>query len=290
MPFSHMQLKVARRVARLSPRILGRVILALDVGNTNIRVGLVRGGDVNAARRAPTRENRSAAKLAATVDRLLLEEGAALSDVHAIFVASVVPRVTAALQQLAAERDIRLVIADHTTIPIAIRVDNPGAVGNDRLVNAFAAGLLHGMPAIVIDLGTATTLDVVAPDGAFLGGAIAPGLGLGLDALVEHTAQLPQVPLELPDKAIGTDTVSAMLSGAVLGYFGLVKELVRRIRAELGAAKPKVVLTGGLSALPWAQSIPSVDVIDPLLTLRGLALLERELAARPKQRKLAASA
>jgi len=87
----------------------------------------------------------------------------------------------------------------------------------------------------------------------------------------------------VPERAIGTDTVSAMLSGAVLGYFGLVKELVRRIRGELGAAKPKVVLTGGLSALPWAQSIPSVDIIDPLLTLRGLALLERELAARPKQ-------
>ena len=199
------------------------------------------------------------------------------------------PKVTAALRELAAERDIRLVSADHTTIPIAIRVDNPSTVGNDRLVNAYAAGLLHGMPAIVIDLGTATTLDVVAPDGAFLGGAIAPGLGLGLDALVEHTAQLPQVPLELPDKAIGTDTVSAMLSGAVLGYFGLVKELVRRIRGELGADKPRVVLTGGLSALPWAQSIPSVDVIDPLLTLRGLALLERELAARPKEPKVAAS-
>ncbi|MDL2335374.1 MAG: type III pantothenate kinase [Chloroflexota bacterium] len=259
------------------------MILAIDVGNTNMRVGLVRGGDVTAARRAPTRGNRSAAHLATTLGALLAEDGVALTDVESIFVASVVPKVTAALQELAAERGIRLVSADHSTIPIAIRVDNPAAVGNDRLVNAYAAGLLHGMPVIVIDLGTATTLDVVAPDGAFLGGAIAPGLGLGLEALSEHTAQLPQVALELPERAIGTDTVSAMLSGAVLGYFGLVKELVRRIRAEMGAAKPKVVLTGGLSALSWAQSIPSVDIIDPLLTLRGLALLGRELAARPKQ-------
>ena len=273
---------------RQPPRILGRVILAIDVGNTNMRVGLVRGGDVTAARRAPTRGNRSAAHLATTLGALLAEDGVALTDVESIFVASVVPKVTAALHELAAERGIRLVSADHTTIPIAIRVDNPAAVGNDRLVNAYAAGLLHGMPVIVIDLGTATTLDVVAPDGAFLGGAIAPGLGLGLEALSEHTAQLPQVALELPDKAIGTDTVSAMLSGAVLGYFGLVKELVRRIRAEMGAAKPKVVLTGGLSALSWAQSIPSVDIIDPLLTLRGLALLERDLAARPKQPRVPA--
>jgi type III pantothenate kinase len=265
------------------PRILASVIVALDVGNTKIALGIVRSGDVTSSRRAPTRGNRSAEHLATTLDTLLAEDGAALSEVNTILLASVVPGVSVALSELSAERGIRLIVADHTTVPIAIRVDNPGAVGSDRLVNAFAAGFLYGMPAIVIDLGTATTLDVVAPDGAFLGGAIAPGLGLGLDALVEHSAQLPAVPLEVPERAIGTDTASAMLSGAVLGYFGLVKELVRRIRGELGAAKPKVVLTGGLSALPWAQSIPSVDVIDPLLTLRGLALLEREVAARPKQ-------
>lgn len=259
------------------------MIVALDVGNTKIALGVVRSGDVTSSRRAPTRGNRSAARLAATLDGLLAEDGLSLSSVETILLVSVVPGASTAVSELAAERGIRLIIANHTTIPIAVRVDNPGAVGNDRLINAFVAGLLYGTPAIVIDLGTATTLDVVAPDGAFLGGAIAPGLGLGLDALVEHSAQLPAVPLEVPERAIGTDTVSAMLSGAVLGYFGLVKELVRRIRGELGAAKPKVVLTGGLSALPWTNSIPSVDIIDPLLTLRGLALLEREVAARPKQ-------
>lgn len=258
------------------------MIVALDVGNTKIALGIVRSGDVSSARRAPTRGNRTAAGLQATLEVLLQEDGAALDNVELILLASVVPSVTAALADLASARSIRLIIADHTTIPIEVRVDNPAAVGNDRLINAFAAGALYGLPAIVIDLGTATTLDVVAPDGAFLGGAIAPGLGLGLDALVEHSAQLPAVPLEVPERAIGTDTVSAMLSGAVLGYFGLVKELVRRIRAEMGAAKPKVVLTGGLSALPWANSIPSVDIIDPLLTLRGLALLYREVLALPK--------
>lgn len=268
--------------------MLVRVIVALDVGNTKIALGIVESGDVTSSRRAPTRGNRSPEHLAATLDALLGEDGGALGDVGTILLASVVPAVSAALSKLATERGIRLIIADHATIPIAVRVDNPAAVGNDRLINAFAAGFLYGTPAIVIDLGTATTLDVVAPDGAFLGGAIAPGLGLGLDALVEHSAQLPAVPLEVPERAIGTDTASAMLSGAVLGYFGLVKELVRRIRGELGAAKPKVVLTGGLSALSWAQSIPSVDIIDPLLTLRGLALLEREVAARPKQPRVRA--
>ncbi|MEP7157924.1 MAG: type III pantothenate kinase [Chloroflexota bacterium] len=257
------------------------VIVAIDVGNTNLRVGIVRGGDVSGARRAATRVNKSADRLAVTLDELLKEDGAALTVLDAIVLASVVPAVSAAFADLAADRGMRLVVADHTTIPMPVRLDEPAAVGADRLVNAFAAGVLYGRPAIVVDLGTATTLDVVAPDGAFLGGAIAPGLGLGLEALAERTAQLPRVPLEVPDKAIGTNTVSAMQSGAVLGYFGLVKELVRRIAAELGS-KPAVVLTGGLSALPWAREIPDVTAIDPLLTLRGLALVYREVLALPK--------
>jgi type III pantothenate kinase len=257
------------------------VIVALDVGNTKIALGIVRSGDVTSARRAPTRGNRTAAGLQGTLDALLTEDGAALDKVKVILLASVVPSVTAALADLARARAIRLIVADDSNIPIAVRVDEPAAVGPDRLVNAFAAGVFYGRPAIVVDLGTATTLDVVAPDGAFLGGAIAPGLGLGLEALAERTAKLPRVPLEVPDTAIGTDTVSAIQSGAVLGYFGLVKELVRRITSELGT-KPKIILTGGLSALPWAQQLPNVDAIDPLLTLRGLALVYREVLALPK--------
>ena len=261
--------------------MIGRMIVALDVGNTNMSLGMVRGGDVTESRRAPTRGNKTAESLEAMLGSLLAEDGAALDKVEVILLASVVPSVTAALTELAVRHEIRLIVADETNIPIAVRVDEPAAVGHDRLVNAFAAGALYGRPAIVVDLGTATTLDVVAPDGAFLGGAIAPGLGLGLEALAERTAQLPRVPLEVPERAIGRDTVSAIQSGAVLGYFGLVKELVRRITAELGT-KPTVVLTGGLSALPFARDIPGVAAIDPLLTLRGLALLEREIAARPK--------
>jgi len=257
------------------------VIIAIDVGNTNLRVGMVRGGDVESSRRAATRGNKGAERLSVTLDELLKEDGAALSEVDTIVLASVAPAVTAAFAELATERGIRLIVADATNIPIAVRVDQPATVGHDRLVNAFAAGALYGRPAIVVDLGTATTLDVVAPDGAFLGGAIAPGLGLGLEALAERTAQLPHVSLEVPDRAIGRDTVSAIQSGAVLGYFGLVKELVRRITGELGS-KPTVVLTGGLSALPWADDIPGVTAIDPLLTLRGLALVYREVLALPK--------
>lgn len=272
----------ARPISHVSVGILLGVIVAIDVGNTKVSLGVIKGGDVQSAHRAPTRGVLTTHDAAQTLSDLLEREGASLGDVSEVWLASVVPAATEALSELCAGHSITLTVASAANVPMPLRIEQPQTLGSDRLVNAFAAGLLYGRPAIVIDLGTATTLDVVAADGAFLGGAIAPGLGLGLEALVERTAQLPQVALELPERAIGTDTHSAMLSGAVLGYFGLVKELVRRISGELRGPKPKVVLTGGLSALPWAHSIPSVDVIDPLLTLRGLALLKRELMALPK--------
>jgi len=265
--------------------MIASVIVALDVGNTNTSLGIVRGGDVASARRAATRPAATVEEFELTLDGLLQLDGGALANVNEIVLASVVPAVTTTLTELAARRGIGLLVADSETVPIAIRVDEPAAVGDDRLINALAAGLLYGRPAIVVDLGTAITFDVVATDGAFIGGAIAPGLGLGLDALAERTAQLPRVPLIVPPRAIAKDTVSAIQSGALIGYVGLVRELVRQISAELaldGGSPPKVILTGGLSHTDWARTIPGVDAIDPLLTLRGLALLHREVAARPK--------
>jgi type III pantothenate kinase len=261
--------------------ILLSVIIAIDVGNTKIALGVIEGGDVTSAQRVPTRGIDSAAEAERALDELLAYNGATLGHVSEIWLVSVVPVVTEAITEVCARRSIALTVASAANVPMATRVRSPAEVGTDRLIGAFAAALLYGAPAIVVDLGTATTLDVVAPDGAFVGGAIAPGLGLGLEALAEHTARLPRVPLEVPDQAIGQDTVSAIQSGAVLGYFGLVKELVRRITAELGT-KPKVVVTGGLSALPWTRDIPGAAAVDPLLTLRGLALLKRELMALPK--------
>jgi type III pantothenate kinase len=197
-------------------------------------------------------------------------------------VVSVVPSVTRVLAQVAKSREIPLLIADATTIPLEILVDHPDGVGNDRLVNAFAALRLHGAPAVVVDMGTATTFDVVSADGAFIGGAIAAGAGLSVDALARGTAQLPRVPLVMPEHAIGNDTVAAMQSGAVIGHSGLVLVLLRAITDELtidGGPPPKVILTGGLSSADWAQAIPGVDVIDPYLTLEGLVLLDKEVPA-----------
>jgi type III pantothenate kinase len=260
--------------------MIGNMIVAVDVGNTNVTVGIVGGGDVVSARRAATRQNATADELEITLNGLLELDGAALADVDEIVLASVVPAVTATLAAVAARRSIPIWVADSTTVPIPIRIDKPAEAGADRLVNAFAAVRLYGAPAIVVDFGTATNFDVVSADGAYIGGALAPGLELGIEALAARTAKLPRVALVMPPRAIGHDTVSAIQSGAVIGYIGLVGELVRAITRELAldsATPPKVILTGGLSAAGWAAAIPGVDVIDPMLTLRGLALLHAEV-------------
>ncbi len=265
------------------------MIVVLDVGNTNLTLGVVADDDVASTQRAPTPSGASPADMAGMLAVLLAAEGTSLAQTERLVVVSVVPTITDAIRGVASEHDIPLLVADETTIPIQILVDNPEGVGDDRLVNAYAASRLHGTPAIVVDLGTATTFDVVNADGAFIGGAIAAGAGLSVDALARGTAQLPRVPLVMPEHAIGSDTVSAMQSGAIIGHSGLVLVLIRAIAAELAvnsgagpdatAPKPKVILTGGLSGTDWAQAIPDVDVVDPYLTLEGLVLLDKEVSA-----------
>jgi type III pantothenate kinase len=258
------------------------MLLALDVGNTNITLGRLDGGRVVSSRRAATRARATADEVEVLLGELLALDGIDLDDVNEIVLASVVPAVTATLGELCSRRAISVLVADSRTIPLPLRVDRPTEVGADRLVNALAAARLYGAPAIVVDFGTATNFDVVAADGAYVGGALAPGLELGLDALATRTAKLPRIELTRPARAIGTNTVTAMQSGAVIGYIGLVHELLVAIRAELadqGGPPPKVILTGGLTAAPWAAEINGVDAIDPELTLRGLAILHDEVAA-----------
>jgi type III pantothenate kinase len=259
------------------------MLLALDVGNTNLSLGLVANGEVRTPRRAATRPMATPDELELVLDGLLGLDGRHLAEVTEMVLASVVPAVTGAVVALADRRAIRLLVADASTVPIPVRTERPAEVGADRLVNALAASRLHGAPAIVIDFGTATNFDVVAPDGAYVGGALAPGLELGLEALALRTARLPRIQLVRPARTIGRDTVSAMQSGAIIGYIGLVREIVAGIRAELaldGGQRPRVILTGGLSGAPWAGEIPDVDVIDPVLTLRGLAILHAETTAQ----------
>ncbi len=272
------------------------MLLAVDIGNSNVTIGSFRNGSLVATRRTATEPEATADELELRLIDLLRLDGAVLADVSAIACASVVPSLTDALEAVADRHDHAIVVASAGTVPIPVRVDRPDEVGADRLVNALAATRLHGAPAIVVDAGTATTFDCVAPDGAFVGGAIAPGLVLGLDALEARTAKLPRVELRAPDRAIGRDTVAAIESGAVLGYRALVTGLLARMRVELaglGEVEPEAVraiLTGGLSRVAggWARDLEGIDVIDPELTLKGLAILHAEVAGgQPLQLGLA---
>ena len=260
------------------------MLLAVDVGNSNVTIGSFRNGSLVAVRRAATPRGGTADELELLVEGLLRLDDTAFADVSAVVAASVVPAVSAALEAVTARRDRPLLLASAGTIPLPIRVDRPGEVGPDRLVNALAVARLYGTPAVVVDLGTATTFDCVAGDGAFVGGAIAPGIELGLEALASRTAKLPRVELRTPDRAIGRDTTAAIQSGAVLGYQDLVAGLLSRIRRELAdagdvaASDVHVVLTGGLSAVPWAHALEGVEAIDAELTLKGLAILHAEVA------------
>ena len=268
----------------MATRIIGTMLLTIDIGNSNLTVGLLRAGALAVSRRAVTPARATADEIEILIDGLLRLDDVAFADVSAIACASVVPNLTGAIETIAARRERPLVIAAAGSVPIAIRVDRPSEVGADRLVNALAAQRLYGTPAVVVDFGTATTFDCVAGDGAYVGGAIAPGLELGLEALASRTAQLPRVELRVPDRAIGRNTVGAIQSGTVFGYLALAGGLLARIRRELAethAMDPsdvRAILTGGLSAAPWARQLEGVDAIDPDLTLKGLAILHAEVS------------
>lgn len=260
------------------------MLLAIDIGNSNITIGCFRNGVLTATRRAATTAGATPDELELLLEGLLRLDDAAFADVSGIACASVVPALTASLEAVADRRERPILIAGAGTVPLPVRTDRPGDVGADRLVNALAAGRLYGTPAVVVDFGTATTFDCVAADGAYVGGAIAPGLEIGLEALAARTATLPRIELRTPDRAIGRDTVSAMQSGTIFGYQALVTGLLTRIRRELADAsgvspgEVRAIVTGGLSAAPWARALEGIDAIDPDLTLKGLAILHAEVA------------
>jgi type III pantothenate kinase len=259
------------------------MLLALDIGNTSMTLGLFRAGALLGTRRGMTNSRASADELELLLSGLLQLDGILLADIGAISLASVVPALTAAVEAVADRRGQTLLVASAGSVPIAVRVDRPDEVGADRLVNALGAARLYGTPAVVVDFGTATTLDCVAADGAYVGGAIAPGLELGLEALAARTAKLPRIELRAPDRAIGRNTIQAMQAGTIFGYQALAAGLLERVRSELAEASDvvpsevKAILTGGLSAAPWARGLRGIDAIDPELTLKGLAILHAEV-------------
>ena len=265
------------------------MLLVIDAGNSHLTVGLARDGALFASRRAETRPGATPDELEVLLEGLLHLDGQGLVGVAAVAIASTVPALADAFEAIAARREVPCAVAGPGTIPMAVDVERPGDVGPDRLVNAYAAVHLLGTPAIVVDCGTATTFDAVDSRGAFVGGAIAPGLQLGLEALAERTARLPRTELRVPDGSIGRDTATAIQVGTVLGHRAMIEGILGRIRLELAVAAGiaphdvRAILTGGLSALPWARTIEGVDGIDPDLTLKGLIHFHRVVAGDEAQ-------
>ncbi len=193
--------------------------------------------------------------------------------VQGVIIASVVPPLTGIFEKLSERyfHQTPLGIGAGADPGVRILLDNPSEVGADRVVNAVAAYHRYGGPLCVVDLGTATTFDLISADGDYMGGAIAPGIGIAAEALFERTAKLPRIDLVRPPSAIGKNTVHAMQSGLLFGYVGLVEGLIARFRAELGP-RMQVIATGGLASLIAAET-SAIDTVDPWLTLEGLRLI-----------------
>ncbi|MBV9100635.1 MAG: type III pantothenate kinase [Candidatus Dormibacteraeota bacterium] len=251
------------------------MLLAVDVGNTHIVVGVFDGDSLVADFRLHTDDRVTDEELGLVLVQLLGRHGVEPAAIDAVVVSNVVPMLSRTLEQLSQTyfRRAPMMVGPGMRTGVRIHFDDPRQVGADRIANAVAAHALYGGPAILVDFGTATTFDAIGPDGDYLGGAIAPGIEISHDALVSHAARLARVELVAPASAIGRSTITGMQSGIVFGYVGLVKELVARFRAEIGDAA-RVIATGGLAA-PMAPLIDVIDVVDERLTLTGLRLIHQ---------------
>jgi type III pantothenate kinase len=249
------------------------MLFAIDTGNTHTVLGLFDGATLRADWRIATRHDTTSDELGTTLRALFAGEGIAPDAVEGVIVASVVPDWNGRLQATA-ERTFglrALFVEPGVKTGLPILYDNPHEVGADRIVNAVAAVHRFGAPVIVLDFGTATTFDVVSPRGEYLGGVIAPGLGISADALFRRAARLTPVDIRKPARVLGRNTQESVQSGLFHGYVGLVDGLVSKLRAELGVDAP-VVATGGLAPV-FRDAIAFLAAVEPDLTLEGLRLI-----------------
>jgi type III pantothenate kinase len=251
------------------------MLLAIEQGNTNTLFAIHDGETWTSQWRAATDSSRTADEYAVWLFQLLAMAGLNFSMLDGCIISSVVPQSIFNLRNLA-RRYLHvepLVIGENADLGIPVRIDKPSEAGADRLVNAIGAHAVYSGPLIVIDSGTATTFDVVAADGGFEGGVIAPGINLSMEALHAAAAKLPRVAIQKPQKIIGTDTVGAMQAGVFWGYIALIEGLIARIKAEYSAPMT-VVATGGVASLFHSATL-FIDHFDPDLTIRGLLEIHR---------------
>lgn len=251
------------------------MLLAFDIGNTNIHMGIWQDGGWKLSWRARTVADKMPDEYAVLVRNFLESAEVDFDSIDGVVVGSVVPRLTAAFSELILRyfKQEPLVVNSRTPMNIGINIPQPEQAGADRLANAAAVVALHdGGPAIVVDFGTATNFDVVSAENAYIGGAIAPGINLAHDALVSRAARLHKVDLLPPPDPIGATTIHAVQSGVFWGYVGLVEGLISRIKGSLQAPDALVIATGGLAVL-FNEHTDMIDRIAPELTLDGLRVI-----------------
>ena len=251
------------------------MLLAIDIGNTNVTIGAFEGDDLAATARLATEPARMSDEYGLTLSALLPSKGVPTGSVRSVAMCSVVPPLTqtfvAVCRDFLPGAGAPLVVGAGVRTGVRVLYDNPRDVGSDRIADAAAAFRLYGGPAIVVDFGTATVFDAISAEGDYVGGAIAPGVNVAADSLFHATSQLRRVELARPGAAIGKNTVQSLQSGLVLGYAELVRGMVGRFGAELGGPA-RVIATGGLADLIQEET-GIFDVVDPDLTLRGLRII-----------------
>jgi type III pantothenate kinase len=255
------------------------MLLALDLGNTEITVGLFAENELEAHWRLTTNPDRTPDEWGSAIAGFLLQAGHSPNEIRAVCLASVAPTVTQSLSEgIAGITGCASVAIDsHSALPVTLEVDEPLTVGADRIVNVLAAVELFKADSVVVDFGTATTFDCVTADARFLGGAIMPGLRTSADQLTRRAAKLPATELRAPSRVIGRRTEECIQAGVLFGAADAVDGMVRRILAEWPTpTPPRVVATGGLAALV-APLTTSIELTDPDLTLRGLRIAARHL-------------
>jgi len=247
------------------------MLLAIDIGNTNIALGVFEGRNLVHSWRVSTRKDQTADEYAVLCRNLFKLADLSMAEVESVVLCSVVPPLNDCFSILATQyfgvAGLFIEATEQDLMPILY--DPPSDVGADRIVDAIAAYRMYGGPSVVVDFGTATTFDTISVDGEYLGGIIAPGIGVSADALFRQAAKLPRIEIKKPERAIGKSTVSSMQSGVFHGYVGLVEGVLERIKDELGPAS--VTATGGYAAL-IATGLSGFDQIEPDLTMHGLRI------------------
>ncbi len=255
------------------------MLLAIDVGNTNIVIGVFDNKPIVDSCRLSTDRTKTADEYRLLLSQLLHQSSIETDQIAGIVISCVVPPILARLQEMCARhfQQEPVIVSTDLDVGLTILYDNPKVLGADRMANAVGGYVEYGGPLIIVDFGTSTNFDVVSAEGAYLGGAIAPGVRISSEALSERAAMLPRIDMRVPPQAIGKNTMGSMQSGFYFGFLGQMEEIIRRIKREL-SQEPRVVATGGLARL-MAEGSELVDVIDLDLTLKGLRIILERISS-----------